>query len=198
MTQIKLSIAFVLAAAAIAPIVAQPILHATPHHDHRPSAQELAEEFELRDLIISDSTMLNKVENDVKTLARQDSQLESQHKLLMTQNGNLQRADRALAKTEQYLQQKDRGLQSEGKRLEGINDALKGQNKFLSGKKQRLTKVDNKLGRERKGLARKDNVFGRKQGFPLHQNKVLKNHNGVLRKGLALAPKNKAVAHKKL
>jgi len=163
MAQIKLSIALVLAAAAIAPVVAQPIReghefadhighhHHHHHHNHRhpipeqlspetmsdttssPSSREYVDEFEVRGLLNGDLNILN-----LNPFENKEKALERTHQTLETENKSLQNKER-------YLEHKNHRLEREDGRLEHTKHSLERQDKSLLGKKHRLEREDNKL-----------------------------------------------------
>jgi predicted RNase H-like nuclease (RuvC/YqgF family) len=202
MVQIKLSIAFVLAAAAIAPVVAQPIgqrgesieareegyPNATP-----PSRREYADEFEVRD-VQSEEKLLGKLERKVNRLQREDRRLERTHRTLERENKHLRTEDRQLQRKERRLERENEGLEHKNKKLRTTERSLEREDRKLLREKNRLTGEVGRLGRKDRAIEaelKHPNIGGKGKKLEKHD-EVLPKEGGVKNKALVTEPKGKA------
>jgi len=197
MVNVKLSIAFVIAAAAIAPILAQPI-----------ALDGESESLEARALGLDDEKMFaSLLEDRVKSLERQDRELTKTRDGLRKENGALKKEDDGLRRTE-------RGLKSANGRLKKENDGLtrtkhtlekqdgalkrekghlKGDVRKLNGKRKDLLKADKSLGRKHRNLEKENKKLGRADKKLLREGKVQGRKNAALKtEGKALEKTIKA------
>jgi len=180
MVQIKISVAFVLAAAAIAPIVAQPIAHE-------------GSEIEARDYFSGQPGLnfLNSLEKEEKTLLSDDARLKKQNQLLMGQKSQLEKTDKNLALKEGYLKNKNHHLQHEDDQLQHKHNTLEMQDKDLEHKKHHLQGENTMLDGKRKYLEATDKKLYGKKRYLEHKNKDLRNKNRKLdAKGQLLGKKD--------
>jgi len=181
MVQIKISVAFVLAAAAIAPIVAQPIAHE-------------GSEIEARDYFSGQPGLnfLNTLENEEKTLLSDDARLKKQNQLLTGQKSQLENTDKNLALKEGYLKNKNHRLQHEDDQLQHKHNTLESQDKDLEHRKHHLQGENAMLDGKRKYLEATDKKLYGKKRYLEHKNKDLRNKNKNLdAKGQLLGKKDR-------
>jgi len=163
MVQIKISIAFVLAAAAIAPIVAQPI------------ARE-GSEIEARDYFSGQAGLnfLSSLENEEKTLLSEDAKLKKEHALLVGENGQLEKTDKSLKLKEDHLKKKNHQLEREDEKLLHKHRKLEKEDGALEHKKHRLEGEDAMLDGKRKSLEATDKKLYGKKSYLEGKNKDLR------------------------
>jgi hypothetical protein len=220
MTQIKLSIAFVLAAAAIAPVVAQPIRepthefagnvgpHRLPHHRHNHHNHHRHHRVPIHEQSSPEPT------SDITPPSRREyfDELEVRG-LLFGQNGNLnilnsiekeknldaqlEHKHQALESENRHLEHKNRRLEHKERHLEHKDHRLEREDRKLEHKKHSLKKQDKSLLNKKHRLEQEDKTLEDKHHSLLHKNKELgKKDKKLAHKGKVLAHKNKKLEHK--
>ena len=111
----------------------------------QPSRREYEDEFEARGLLFGQNgnlNLLNSLENQEKTLERQDSHLLRQHSIFDTENRHLEHKNHRLERDDRKFKHKHHSLEKEDKSLEHRKHRLEGQDKNLERKRKSLTAED--------------------------------------------------------